>query len=522
MDVVKNIGSSIKSGWTGLSKGKKIGLVTVLTLLTLVGAGLSFVMQKTEYTLLFADIEEADAGNIVNDLEAQGIRYQLKDGGTTIYIDEKYVDKYRIELAVNDMLPSQSVGFEIFDNTSMMATDEDREIMRQRAVQGELERSIQALSGVESVKVILSLPQQSVFTRPDELEEATASVMLTTSYGHTLSSRAVEGIASLVSGAVDRLPKQNISIIDQHGNLLSAFIQADTNLQTADLASHNREIEENYARTLEQKLLKTLVPIYGAQNLSISVNVTMDFEMQEEEKISYEDPEIRSQEITASGGEIVAEDGSSLSGHDVSISEILEGENGNAASYHITTNNELGSTVTRTVRETGEVSKITASILYNNAVAGTGIQEAELEEIIQGVLGLDNVNEIKVLGVNFNLPSVDETPTPGAIGDGDALAAIWDEYGMIIIAAGGILIVAILTGTIIQSRRRKRREAEEYEEVEPISQTLEEKIAEVKEANNLQELLQNEKVQKELSTMKHAKDNPELVADLIKMWMKDE
>src|SRR5690606_7391393 len=147
MGVLKNFGNTIKSGWGGLSRLKRIGLVSLLTMIVLVGGIVSFVAQKTDYVLLFSDIEPADSGAIVGDLDAQGIAYRLEDNGTTIYIDEKYVDKYRIELAVKDMLPNASVGFEIFDATSMMATDEDRKIMQQRAIQGELERAIGALSG---------------------------------------------------------------------------------------------------------------------------------------------------------------------------------------------------------------------------------------------------------------------------------------------------------------------------------------------------------------------------------------
>ncbi|MDE1548285.1 flagellar basal-body MS-ring/collar protein FliF [Jeotgalibaca caeni] len=517
MEVVNNLINSIKSGWGSMSKGKKIGLSTIIVLFLVGGLSLSLFLNKVQYTMLFSQIEEEDAGNIVNDLEAQQIPYQLADGGTTIYIDENYVDKYRIELAVNDLLPNNSIGFEIFDNTSMMATDEDREVMRQRAIQGELERAIGSLSGVESVKVILSMPEKSIFTRPDETLPASASVMLRTINGHTLSTQAVEGIASLVSGAVDQLPKENISIIDQNGNVLSAFIQSDTGMQTADLASRNREMEQNYARELEQKLLKTLSPIYGANNLSISVNVKMDFSMEEIEDTVYGDAQLRSQDISASGGEIVGDGEAGLSGNDVAVSEIIEGETGNSASYHSTTNNEINTTITHTISETGEVTAITASILYNTGIPG--MNEGDLQRVALSVLGPAEARTVEVHGANFSVPETGDFTDP--VVAGNPLEAIWEQYGMVIVAGVGILLFAVVTGSIVQSLRRKKRmqlEEEEWEEEVSLDSAREEE----KETKTLQDLLQNEKLQKEGSAMKHAKDNPELVADLIKMWMKDE
>src|SRR5699024_10265938 len=133
---------------------------------------LVFITQRTEYKVLFSELEEADSGAIVEDLESKGMSYKLEDNGTTILIDKRMVDNYRIELAVNGPMPSTSTGFEIFDSSSMMATDEDRAIMYQRAISGELERSISSLDSVESGKVLLNIPESSVFQNPDYQKEA--------------------------------------------------------------------------------------------------------------------------------------------------------------------------------------------------------------------------------------------------------------------------------------------------------------------------------------------------------------
>src|SRR5699024_7633822 len=119
MDVVKKLWNSMKSGWNGLSQAKRIGLISVSALTVIISLVVYIHSQTVEYALLFSGMEEADSGAIVNDLDAKGIAYRLEDNGTSIRIDKDYVDKYRIELAVNDMLPNNSIGFEIFDTSGM-------------------------------------------------------------------------------------------------------------------------------------------------------------------------------------------------------------------------------------------------------------------------------------------------------------------------------------------------------------------------------------------------------------------
>lgn len=533
MDVLKNLGNTMRTGWEGLPRLKRIGLISFLTVVLAAGAIFSFIVQKTDYALLFSEIEAADSGAIVNDLDAKGIAYRLEDNGTTIYIDEDYVDKYRIELAVNDLLPHSSIGFEIFDETSMMATNEDRKIMKQRAVQGELERAIGALNGVESVKVLLSVPEKSVFTRPEDAEATTASVVIATAGNRELSPSAIQGMAALVSGAVDELPIENVSIVDQSGKLLSGFIQSGTTVQSADLASQNRQIEQDYATELERKLLATLAPVYGVENLSISVNVKMDFDVAEEEVVDYgsngqtgaagagsAEPYVRSQDIAASGGEIGSGDGS-LSGNDVSVSEIIAGEGGNTAQYNSTTNYEFDTTKKRRVLETGEVEMISVSILYNENFAV--MEQDELQSIAMGVVGTTNADDVKVSGARFLTAETPEVVEPEVVA---SITSFWDDYKLIILGVAGFMLFSLIVAVIISGRRRKRAAEEDFDEAEDLENEYAliqaAAIAAKKEQASLQDLLQNEKVQKEAEAHKHAKENPVMVADLLKMWMKDE
>ncbi|MDZ7835758.1 MAG: flagellar basal-body MS-ring/collar protein FliF [Alkalibacterium sp.] len=228
MNKVKEMGLSIQNGWLQLDKKKRGRLVTFVSIALILTLVMGYFLNRSTYTVLFSNLDEADAGAIVEDLEAQSLEYRLEDNGTTILIDDKEVDNYRIDLAVNGLMPEKSTGFEIFDETSMMTTDEDRQIMYQRALTGELERSISSLQQVEAAKVMLSLPDDSIFQNPEYRTEASASIVIDPK--GALSQQNIQGIASLVTGAVERLPLENVQIVDTSGNLLSGFLQSNGNI----------------------------------------------------------------------------------------------------------------------------------------------------------------------------------------------------------------------------------------------------------------------------------------------------
>lgn len=121
-----------KSGWNKIDKKKKVLMITFLVGILAFVSIYTYFTQRTEYVTLFNDLELSDAGNITSDLETKKMKYKLENGGSDILIDKKQVDEYRLELAMNGMMPEKSTGFEIFDDTGLMATEEDREIMYQK------------------------------------------------------------------------------------------------------------------------------------------------------------------------------------------------------------------------------------------------------------------------------------------------------------------------------------------------------------------------------------------------------
>ncbi|WP_373471067.1 flagellar basal-body MS-ring/collar protein FliF [Carnobacterium alterfunditum] len=526
MDGMKKIWTDIKDGWTNLGKSKRVGLGWVLFLVISLVMGLTYYTQKVEYATLFSNLEEADAGAIVNDIKTKGIDYNLEDDGTTILIDQTQVDTYRIELAVNDLLPKSTTGFEIFDETSMMATDEDRKIMYQRAVTGELERSISALDSIEMAKVMLSLPEDSVFTNEENQSKASASVVLTPLSGSQIPTSAVQGIASLISGAVDNLPKENIKIVDTAGNLLSTALENEGNLNATDLVSKYQAITKSYEQELEQKLFQTLAPIYGIDKLTVSVNADMNFDSNESEIINYGDSSVRSETVSAGGGTIDVEEGE---GFDNSINQVQSGEEGGNATYDRTTNYELNSETTNTIKAPGEVEKLSASVIFDGNLSPA--EQESLEAIVATTIGTveERADVISVQGIDF-APQADmtETTVPEQLKNTvrNTLLRYWPYL------AGGAVLLSVLIFVILLMRRRSDDDDEELdffdeEEPEPIVRparpvqpTEEQKKA--KEKADLKRELNKNMSEKETQVREYAKDSPEGAADLIKIWMKDE
>lgn len=524
MNGIKKIWTGIKDGWTNLGKSKRIGLGVVLVLVITIVTALTFYTQKVEYATLFSNLEEADAGTIVNDIKAKGIDYKLEDNGTTILIDQAQVDTYRIELAVNDMLPKSNTGFEIFDETSMMATDEDRKIMYQRAVTGELERSISALDSIEQAKVLLSLPEDSVFTSEENVSKASASVVLTPISGSQIPVSAVQGIASLISGAVDNLPKENIKIVDTAGNLLSTALEDEGNLNATDLVSKYQAITRSYEQELEQKLIQTLGPIYGIEKLTVAVTAEMNFDSSESEIINYGDSSVRSETVSAGGGTIDVEEGE---GFENSINQIESGEEGGNSTYNRTTNYELNSETTNTVKAPGEVERLSASVIFDGNLSPA--DKEALEAIVATTVGsVEERDVISIQGIDFaTTTDVIETTAPEKLKS--SIKDVMMRYWPYLVGGLAIIVILILLLTLLRRRSTDDDELDFFDEEEPepivapqrpVKPLEEERKA--KEKADLKRELNKNMSEKESTVRDYAKESPEGAADLIKIWMKDE
>jgi flagellar M-ring protein FliF len=509
-DTFKNAFAGVKSGWVKLDSKRKRTLMIITVSIIILGTTLGISGTRVEYSILFTNLELQDAGTIVGDLDAKKIPYKLENEGRTILIDKKRLDSYRMELAMNDMLPDSTTGFEIFDNTGLMVTEEDRQIMYQRALTGELQRTISSLEGINSAKVHLVLPQKSIFettARP-----ASASVLLDVKPGHKLSDNAIRGIASLVSGAVDYLPIENIQVIDSAGTLLSGILTQSGNHGDMGSIDSFSSARNSFESEVEEKIISLLGGAYGYDKVKVSVTAQLDLNAEECTIISYYDPVIRSEQVAAVGGDL---DAQLISGGNIddNISNVIDTNNGDQSSYTRVVNNELTTETRNIIKAPGRVEKLTASIVFNGSLLEQ--DRTNIQSIVAAAIGYDGERGdlISVVGVDYAYQNGNIGADPGGI-PAEGPKTFFEAYKTPIMIGGGavgFLLVAILSILLISKKRKADKEDRDF-------------IRNLENGTKVDEIFDEIVVkpdQKGSKAQKYAQDHPELAAELIKSWVRE-
>ncbi|HET8596491.1 MAG TPA: flagellar basal-body MS-ring/collar protein FliF [Castellaniella sp.] len=248
-----------------------LGLGAALIALLVVA---SMWMREPDYKTLFSNVESRDGGAIVTVLNQRNIPYKFADNGATILVPADQVYALRLQLAEQGLPRGGSVGFELLDKPQFGASQFTEQVTYQRALEGELARSIEALQPVKSARVHLAIPRQSLFVR--EREAPTASVLVTLFPSRSLSESQVSAITWLVSSSVPKLNAENVSIVDQDGHLLS------NPGGEAGMDSTRRNFVTDIEQRTTQRILTLLNPIVGPGNVRAQVSASVDFSQREQ------------------------------------------------------------------------------------------------------------------------------------------------------------------------------------------------------------------------------------------------
>ncbi len=522
MDKAKEILEGVKGGWNNLSKKKKIGMVGIIVALLLSVILITRFSQNTNYVTLFNELDPADAGTIVNDLESKKIKYTIENQGKKILIDEKHIDTYRLQLAMEGNMPESSTGFEMFDDIGLMATDEDRKIMYQRALTGELQKSIMSLEAVNTAKVHLVMSEKSIFET--QASAASASIIVDLNPEHKINKDMIQGIASMVSGAVENLPEENIQIIDSKGNVLSNILREDTQ-SSMDLLNQYQSIKEGYETKIESNLMDLLGGIFGRDKIKVMVYADLDFDGQESTLTRYEDPVVRSEQLFVSGDEINTQD---VTGGNIgdNTSNVIDSVTGEGSTYNRTINNELTTEITNTVKAPGKVNRLTTSVVYDGNLSQARIDQ--IENIVATATGFDETrgDTINVDGIVFDQTYQNrlEAELDEVRKDAEAtglIRGLYNEYKEMINIGLIILLLAGIVTFVLVRRRAKKSEQEELMFVEELPVHVEDTIEDKIKNLELDEELNLEDRKEQIMAKNYAKENPEVAADLIRAWMKN-
>jgi len=255
------------------STSAKNGLIVGIIAIVLVTMGAVYWVLSDSYAVLFKDLEQQDAASIISELDNKKIPYKIKDDGATIMVSAAKVHKIRLQLMGSNARLTGGVGFELFDNSDFGMTEFVQKINYQRALQGELTRTITSLDEIKHARVHLVLPENSLFR--DNKKTASASVTLFVKNGYHLKNKQVGGIQRLIASSVPGMDISAVAISDQDGVLLSQNIVEDADSRPVSYRLRMRKEIESY---LAEKANKLLVRTFGTNEALVSVDVTLDLD----------------------------------------------------------------------------------------------------------------------------------------------------------------------------------------------------------------------------------------------------
>jgi flagellar M-ring protein FliF len=254
-------------------RGRTLIILAVLLLSVLLFGSLIFWNSQPDYQVLFTGLSAEDAGEMANKLKEKKVPFRLTHNGTTLLVPGEQVYDLRLSLAAEGLPRGGGVGFEVFDRSSIGVTDFMQRLNYQRALQGELSRTIKQIKEVDQVRVHIATPRESLFV--EEQKKPTASVFVKTRAGMTLNPSQVEGIVHLVSSAVEGLEPGNISIIDMSGKVLS---KRASNNPIGQLTTTQLDYQQSIEEGLRKKVQGMLEEVLGPGKAIARISTEIDFQ----------------------------------------------------------------------------------------------------------------------------------------------------------------------------------------------------------------------------------------------------
>ena len=286
--------SQLNAAFSNLSLGKKLTLATLI-----LGsiAGFIFLLNwsgKSEFEPLYANLNSEDASAILSKLKEQKIEYRIASNGTMILIPEQHIYETRMQLASEGLPQGGGIGFEIFDNTKLGMTAFAQNVNFQRALQGELSRTINRIAEIESSRVHIVMTEKSLFV--DEEEPASASVVLKLRPGKWLNQSQVKGIVHLVSSSVARLNAENVTVVDSNGKMLAG---ANDTSSFGSLSSDQLDYQARVEKNLENRVRTMLESALGENKAIVRLSCSFDFKKQERTEELYlpDNKVVRSEQV---------------------------------------------------------------------------------------------------------------------------------------------------------------------------------------------------------------------------------
>lgn len=271
--------------FAGFTSGQKT--VLGLAVIGVVLGGFLFTKWAAtpSYTALFSNMTAGDAAAVTEQLTAQGVAYQLADGGSTVLVPRDRVYQLRLDLSAQGLPNEDSPGYALLDEQGITTSEFRQRVDYQRAMEGELAKTLGAIEGVDGASVKLVMPQEDLFAADDT--KPSASVLLKTKPGTQLSAGQVQAVVNLVASSIEGLQPDQVTVADSSGRMLSAPGEDGTNAAILDARSAQKAaFEDDLARSITE----LLTPVVGASGAVVRVNADLDFDTRSRTTETFADP----------------------------------------------------------------------------------------------------------------------------------------------------------------------------------------------------------------------------------------
>lgn len=440
--------------------------VTVAALLAIFGISFWYG-SAPDMVALYTNLEAKDAGDVVNSLRESGVQYRVEEGrrGSTIFVPATQVHDVRLDLAAAG-LPRGNKGFELFDDSKLGVTEFQNKVNYLQALQGELTRTIEQIDIVQKARVHIVLPEDSLYKKNEK--PATASIMLMLAPEQHLTEAEVKGIVNLVSHSVQGLTPENVTLVDEAGNILNEvedeeLIKAQKfNNQAFAQIEITRKIRDNLQQNIQTLLDNTL----GAGNAFARVSVELDFDERKIDRQTFtpvvdEAGIIRSQQDISESYSGTSNQPGGAAGTQSNIpGYVAEDRNANAAyeRKESTRNYEINEENQKIVASPGTIRRLTVAVLVSDTIT-----EAQQESLLRAVSSAAGINEergdvISVEPLPFNTEARERQAAEDAAEKERKDRILYMEIAAL------ILLAALILGGFLMYRRKKQQEREAEEE----------------------------------------------------------
>jgi len=544
--------------WKNQSTTRKAILI-ILTIVAIVAISLFIRWANTpSYEVAFSGLSETDAGTIVEQLQTSDIPYKLQGSGT-ILVPSDEVYNVRLQMARDGLPQGGSVGYELFSGSSLGMTEFTQRINYQRALEGELERTIGSLQAVDAVRVHIVTPEKSLLT--SQQDPATASVTIREGSGQALSASQVKSVTHLVASSVEGLSPENVVVVDINGNLLASGQSDDSVSGGAAAADTHREAEAAYAAEIETSVNALLDSVLGPNSSVVKASVLMDWTEKQITTQAY-DPEteaIRSSQVINESYSANGDTAGGIPGSETNLPEgdtTLTAEETSSSDYSRSEeifNYEVTQTETLELVSPGTVSKISLSVMVDGI---TDTEELEtLRTTIAAAAGIDTTRGdiLAVESLEFDhtyyetqaaeIEQDEKTQLYWQIGEIAAavlvLAAIlWyiqrmlanlrlkssKEWTPILQPVAEMALSDSMAGVPVPNRIPQsapvKAEQLENKEQEEVSQSIAESVKRFEKAQPKKQSVEEKELQKQIAQL--AQENPSSIAEIIHLWLSED